>query len=412
MSGQQNPPTTKGASHKQASFQTPETAPPVDPIIAAAWGPHVPPDASYYAMEHDEPGLMGSIEILRELMSTYDMDPSNLIQIVIQCPPKLTKAIVHVVLRAKAAAEATKATKNNQKMQKDKKTKKKTGETANVEKNNEDAKSGESMAVKSQEDQNEKNQTKNLTDKASDSAEINAVPSNNQSAVSKSKKNRPKKRKNKASKAVETAENNPRVHIDRSAVPPTTKTKEKEKTGKNSKADEISVETNTKQPTIPESKKGKAKEKTGKDPETAKNNTGATIEQQAIPKSKSKTKIAKKTNKNDGSAENHTCKQAGKTQPETSTSPTKMQNNNKVERHYKCDKGKRNAAVSKPTDGGFFSALEVGCMQRSFYRVVNGIIDCQEVWYVVQMMQEAMVELQRAKAKQQQSQEQKESSAK
>ncbi|KXH41314.1 hypothetical protein CSAL01_02794 [Colletotrichum salicis] len=424
MSGERTSPTSKDASHKQASFETPETAPPVDPMIAAAWGPHVPPDASYYAMEHDEPGLTGSIEMLRELMSTYNMDPSNLIQVVIKCPPKLTKAIVHVVvmllhqqkllenilelteLRAKAAAGATKAIKNNQKMKKDKKTKKKTGKTTDVKKDNEDAKSSNSMAVKGPENKNEKNQTKEMTGNASGSVEINAIPSTNQSAVSESKKNRPKKRK-KASKVVETAENNPRVHINQSAVPSITNTKEKEKkkTGKDSKTDEISAGMNTEQSVIPESKKGKAKEKTGKDPETAKNNTGATIEQQAIPKGKNKTKMAKKTNKSNGATEDHTCKQAEKTRPETPTSPAKKRDSNKVEGCSKYGKGKKSAAVSEATGGGFFSALEVGCMQRSLYRVVSGIIDCQEVWYVVQMMQEGMVELQRAKANQQQSQE-------
>ncbi|KAL2878191.1 hypothetical protein SGCOL_006441 [Colletotrichum sp. CLE4] len=343
-------------------------------------------------MEHDEPGLMGSVEMLQDLMSTYDMDPLKLIQIVMQCPPKLTKATVHVVvmllhqqkllenvlelteLRAMAAAQITKATKNNQKMKKDKKTKKRTGKASNVKNDNENAKSGDSLAVKGPEDKSEKNQTKKMDEKATNSSEINAMPSIDQSTVFESKNDRPrkkkkKKKKKKARKSIETAGNKLRVPTDQPPVPPTTKTTEKEKNGKGSKADEISAGPNTKQSAIPESKKGKAKEKTGKDPETAKKNTGATTEQQEVPK--------------------------------TPTSPTKTQNNNKVECCSKRDKGKKNASVSKPTGGGFFSALEVGFMQRSLYRVLSGIMDCQEVWYVVQMMQEAMVELQQAKAKQQ-----------
>lgn len=358
--------------------------------------------------------------MLKELMSEYDQDPTNLLDLVMRVPPRLSKSIVYLVvmllqqqkllesilmvteLRTKYDAGAIRNTKNGQNV-KEKKKRTKTRKPANVKNDNENAENRDSMAFKGSEEKNEQNQTEDKISKTSGSAESNAGANPNHLVVSKSKKKKESKKK-KAGKASEIAGNKPGVNIDQPAVPPITTAMAKKKAERDSESIMSNAGAIIRESGISGSNKEKAKEKIDNHSETAKNNTRDNIKQHAIPKSKKK--IAK-TNKRDGAADNR--EEAKKTQPESATGSTKTQNNNKVDGCSESDKGKKKAQVSQTTNGEFFSIFEIECMKRSQARVERGIKDCQEGWNVVQKMEEALTESKRAKARQMQAQEQKKS---
>ncbi|KXH52757.1 hypothetical protein CNYM01_05140 [Colletotrichum nymphaeae SA-01] len=404
MSDQQNPAPLKDPSNKESTPNTPANQNPSIARLARSWGPYIPPDTSYDALERDDPVLLENIKMLIELMSECDKDPTELLNFAMTVPPRLGKSIVYLavgLLQQQMLVESVlMATELRQNVKKGKKTRTKTRKLTDIKEDSESADNGSSMAPKGLEKKDEKNHTKDNIGKASGPAESNTGANTNHLAVPKSKRKKTKKKK--AEKATGIAENNPQLITDQPAAPLNTKTS---KDGRGSKTVESNAGAITKQSTASKSKKGKAEENIDSHPKTVKNHAGANIEQQALPKNKNK--IAK-TNKKSSAADTH--KQAKKAQPESSTGSSKTQNNSKIESCPEPDKGKKKAKASQTTDRDFFSVLEIEYMKKIQGRIERGIKDCQEGWTVVQSMEEA-AESKRAKARKTQAQEQAKCSA-
>ncbi|KAK1517492.1 hypothetical protein CPAR01_15972 [Colletotrichum paranaense] len=421
MSDQQNPAPLKDPSNKESSLNAPGNQNPSIARLARSWGPYTPPDMSYCALEHDDPVLLENIKMLKELTSECDEDPTDLLDVVMRVPPRLSKSIVYLTvgllqhqklvenllmvteLRAENDAGPIRNTKNGQHVKNGKKTKTKTRKLADIKEDNEDDENGGSMAPKGLEKNDQKNETKDNMSKAFGPAESNTVANTNHLAVPKSK--RKKAKKQKAGNAIGIAESNPQLNTDQRAASLNTKTTAKYKSSRGSGTIESNAGAITKKSTVSKGKKVKAKENIDNNSKTVKNHPGANIKQQAITKNKNK---MAKTNKKDSAAETH--EQAKKTQPKSSPESSNAQNNNKVESSPKPDKGEKKANVSETTDGGFFSVLEIECMKKIQGRIERGIRDCQEVWTVVQKMEEA-TESEWAKDRKIQTQEQAECSA-
>ncbi|KAK1502141.1 hypothetical protein CTAM01_05579 [Colletotrichum tamarilloi] len=421
MSDQQNPAPLKDPSKKESTLNALGNQNPSIARLARSWGPYTPPDMSYCALEHDDPVLLENIKMLKELTSECDEDPTNLLDVVMRVPPRLSKSIVYLTvgllqhqklvenllmvteLRTENDAGPIRNTKNGQNVRKRKKTKTKTRKLTDIKEDNEDDENGGSMAPKGLEKNDQKNETKDNMSKAFGPAESNTVANTNHLAVPKSK--RKKAKKQKAGNAIGIAESNPQLNTDQRAASLNTKTTAKHKSSRGSWTIESNAGAITKKSTVSKGKKVKAKENIDNNSKTVKNHPGANIKQQAIPKNKNK---MAKTNKKDSAAETH--EQAGGTQPKSAPESSNAQNNNKVESSPKPDEGEKKTNVSETTDGGFFSVLEIECMKKIQGRIERGIRDCQEVWTVVQKMEEA-AESEWAKARKMQTQEQAECSA-
>ncbi|KAK1704779.1 hypothetical protein CaCOL14_005139 [Colletotrichum acutatum] len=422
MSDQQDPAPLKDPSNKESTPNAPGNQNPSFAKLASAWGPYIPPDTSYYAIEYDDPVLLENIKMLKELTAEYDQDPTDLLDVVMRVPPRLSKSMVHLVvgllqqqkllesvlmvteLRAEYDAGAIRDTKNGQSVKKEKK-RTKTRKSANVKKDNDNAENGDFVASKGPEKKKEKSQSEDKISKSSGSAESNAAANTNHLAVPKSKRKKSKKKK-KAVKATGIAKNNPELNTDKPTAPLNMKTAAKDGVRRGSETIEGNARAITTKSTVSKSKKDKAKGKIDSHYETVKNKTEASIEQEAAPKSKNK---MAKTDKKDRATD--TNERAEMTQPESSTGSSKTQNNKKVGTCPESDKGQEKAEVSQTTGGGLFSVFEIECMKKVQGRVERGIKDCQEVWTVIQKMEEAVAESKRAKARKMQAQEQAKCSA-
>ncbi|KXH37372.1 hypothetical protein CSIM01_06140 [Colletotrichum simmondsii] len=421
MSDQQNSAPLKEPSNIESTPKAPNNQNPSDARLARSRGPYIPPDTSYYTVEHDDPVLLEDIKMLKELTSECHKDPTDLLEVVMRVPPRLSKSIVHLavglLLHQKLLeniltwtelcdlAETIRNTKNGQDVKKGKKKRSKTTKLADIKEGNENAEDGGSMAPKGLGKVDEKNQKKDNISKAFGPAESNTKANANHLAVSRSKKKKAKKTK-KAVKATEIAENNPQLITDQPTAPLNTKTTAKDKGDRGSETIESNAGAITKQSTVSKSKKVKAKEKINAHFNTVKNHAGVNIEQQAMPKNKNEMAT---TDKKDCAAD--TQAQAQKAQPESYTGLSKTQNNNKIERCPESNKGKKKAEASKTADGWFFSGPDIECIKELHGRVIRGIKDCQEVWTEVQKMEEA-AESNQAKARKMQIQEQTKCSAK
>ncbi|KAF4775399.1 hypothetical protein HER10_EVM0010088 [Colletotrichum scovillei] len=412
MSDQQNPAPLKDPSNKESTPNTPGNQNPSIARLARSWGPYTPPDTSYDDVEvtqRDDPVLLENIEMLIELMSKCDKDPTELLNFAMTVPPRLGKSIIYLAVgllqQQLLVKSVLMATELRQNVKKGKKTRTKTRKLTDIKENNEIAENGSSMAPKGLKKKDKKNHTKENIEKAFGPAESNTGANASHLAVPKSKKKKTKKKK--AEKATGIAENNPQLITNRPAAPLNTKTTAKDNSGKGPETIESNAGAITKKSTVSKSKADKAKENIDNQCKPVKKHAGAEIEQRALPKNKNKVDKTK-TNNKDRAANTH--EQANKAQPESFTGVSKTQNNNKIERCPKSDKGKKKAEASKTTDEEFFLVLEIEFMKKIQGRIERGIKDCQQGWTAVQKMEEA-AESKGAKARKMQAQEQAKCSA-